>query len=296
MRLARLPDAVVSEPAGTYFTAMKKSPLILLRAMWVIAALCAVTSVSLNAGTIRGQVNDSTTNLPVEGVEVGISPGGTTATTGPFGFYTLREVGPGDAALETQHGGYVDKSQAVSVGVDETIANIDIVPKVEFEKLDFFIVVRDAKTGFQIPDVPVEIRRYDSSADDVPEVFSRTTDPNGTVTVRGMQGGEFELEINDSAVGGHRPGWETCVTNRKRLSASQIASVMLKHNPQTVTILAKGYDPVRDEDDQALENIWVEITGLHPDDNSIVLVHPQSALTNAAGMVSFGNLRMRLIG
>lgn len=256
----------------------------------VVAALIALTTVSTTAGTIRGQISDSTTDLPVEGVEITVNPGGESATSGPFGFYTLRNVPPGNVTLATHHGAFVDKNHAVTATNDEAIANLEIVPNVEFEFLDFYIVVRDAKTGFQIPDIPVEIRRYDSSGDTVPEVFDRTTDSNGTVTIRGMKGGEFELETNSQAVGGHRPGWETCITNRQRFSASQIASVMLKHTPQTVKFSVKGYDPVEDEDDQPLENVWVEITGVHPDDDSIQLVHPQSALTDASGMIAFSNL------
>ena len=135
--------------------------------------------------------------------------------------------------------------------------------------------------------------RYDSPSGGIGDApIAATTDAEGSVIFYGVESGYYTFQFNSGA--SRRPGWERypstgSATPRTHISQAHMASLELKHVPQTIQLNVTGCDP-KTEEIGPLENVFVELAGVRPDDHDIVVIPPRAAPTDEMGNVTFFNL------
>lgn len=254
---------------------------------------------------LAGRVTIAGSFLGIEGVkiEVDASPFDGTPereeTTGPFGFYAIDGLMAGNWRIQFTHPAYVPHVSDVTVGGDVKLpVALNRGPDSAI-RFDVFVQVSDVKTGVMLKNVPVGLFRFQNAADPMPtDTFKLKTDNDGMVSIVGALPGFYRFRANDAADGMPRGGWEDYSTlgkvdDLRLLSQAHAANIMLKPLPQDFTVEIRGFDARKGPMGQAgqkLENIYVEMTGVHPDDHTRLVVPPRTGITDADGQVKFREL------
>jgi len=269
-----------------------------------MAVALLIPASQLPAADLRGWVRDTGTGEGIDGATISLDvlpADGTpdaTATSDPFGFYELSDVGlSGAFLLNASRPGYIDSSSTetpLSVDEDRGV-DIDLTRSDPTRELfDFTVEVRDLKSDILLSGVPIKILRFTTSdGTDTPESRLAHTDADGGVTFRGLQPGYFRFEINQAA-DMPRPKWDCYTTeglsaDLKRIEGHRAISVDLQHDRQDLTFRVFGFNPVS-EANENLEGFHVELTGLNPADESEVVVPKRIGKSSGNGELEFKNL------
>ena len=123
---------------------MKKNTVYtLVVAILVIATVFNVSCKDDETGNLEGTITDSQTSQPVSGVNVTISPGNSSYTTGADGKYSFSGLNQGDYTVQASKSGYVTNTKEVAVFAGDTrkwdIVITPLVPilSVNLTSLDF---------------------------------------------------------------------------------------------------------------------------------------------------------------
>ncbi|MEZ5300200.1 MAG: carboxypeptidase-like regulatory domain-containing protein [Verrucomicrobiales bacterium] len=264
----------------------------------LIAAAAIFSQTGTPAATVQGQITDAGTGLPLEGarVEIDVSPpDGTpefTGTSDLFGFYTVGDLSAGASVrLTASRGGYVAVERDATLSADASTENFALTRDGGPEPIDIYVTVVDASSGFPLLGIPVQARWFAGSGGTVPDdTFTLTTDGDGAITFFGMPSGFYDFAFND----GGRPGWERFPKSggfsaRQAISSPHAVNLQLKHIPQAIKVSVTGCDP-RTEEEGPLENVWVELAGVSPDDHDVIIIPPREGPTNEFGEITFFNL------
>lgn len=248
---------------------------------------------------LAGQLRDASTLLPLEGAKVLLDLMPIDGTpefelaTDPFGLYELTEVPTGSYEVTARRGGYATETRTTLITGGALFENFDLAPIGGYTPVDLYLEVRDASSLWQIPEIPVSIVRYDSPSGGIGDApLAGVTNAEGSIIFYGAQSGYYTFHFNTG--GSRRPGWEAypktgSATPRAFVSQAHMASLELKHEPQTIKLNVTGCDP-KTEVVGPLENVFVELAGVRPDDHDIVMVPARAAPTDEMGNVTFFNL------
>ena len=99
----------------------------------LLAVSCAKEAEILT-GSIYGEVTDSQTGEPIQGVQISLTPGGVTTTTGSDGAYEFQNLDVAQYQLQAKKTDYIAETKRVTVVVGKTV-NCDMVLK-PMQKLD----------------------------------------------------------------------------------------------------------------------------------------------------------------
>lgn len=116
------------------------------------------------AATMRGQVTDSATGLPVEGAAVVLTNNSAAFRTesDPFGYYTVGGIAAGAYTTVVSHAGYFPVVETNGFGPsDDLHKNFFLASALGGEGAGFDILVQvtDAGSGVRLKDVPVTVLR-----------------------------------------------------------------------------------------------------------------------------------------
>ncbi|HCN30049.1 MAG TPA: hypothetical protein DIT64_15185 [Verrucomicrobiales bacterium] len=265
----------------------------------LVIAMLAVIAARTDAATLQGQVTSATTGEPLTGAAVTVDAEPADGTpefetvTDLFGFYEIRDVPAAAQRLRAALGGHTPVERAVVVAGLTMNENFALTPLPGVTPVEIHVEVADAASNWKIPDIPVEIIRYDSATDLTPDPpVTVKTDATGNFSFYGITAGYYTFAFNTGAQ--RRPGWESYPkagghTAKMAVSSPHLAGLMLKHVPQTIKLRVEGMDPTT-EQNGPLKNMVVELTGVSPDDHELVLIPPREMATDDAGEVSFHNL------
>jgi hypothetical protein len=250
-----------------------------------------------------GQVLSGINGLPLENAQLVLdrSPAdGTpefTALTDPFGFFTLKDVPPGDYELSAHHPNFNEHKEIISLSPDKKsnpmIRLVPIDARVVFE-LFFQIYGLATHARLASAQVTAQYWRPDGDLSGPPDrTFVAHSDFSGAATFSGMVDGFYTFDVA-------RPGWESVsytpspeigpiADGKIRLIRSHLAAVFLKPVRTDLRVTVQGYDPVNDEANRPLKQMVLNLTGWDPALNA-VLVPTQSAFTGEDGMFQFQNL------
>ena len=122
---------------------MKKSPLLIV-VMMATFALCTMTSCEkvneitnpTKYGRIQGIVTNYTTNEPLQGVNISLSPSGLSAVTGSDGRYEFNDIEVGQYTVQGMKTGFETNTKSIVV-TEEAVASGDMQ-------------LRTATTGFNL--------------------------------------------------------------------------------------------------------------------------------------------------
>lgn len=245
--------------------------------------------------------------VPVEGAMVTLTPldppGETesVAESNLFGSFALTSLLAGTYALDVSHPAYEPREpEAVEVtdGLERSLV-VTLVPKAGGPYFDVTVEVADVTSNLPLGDVPVRLWAF-ATADSVEPVGHDTvaTDSHGLATFRGVEAGFYRVTANrddDASVGTVRAYWEGYSTeasgnDRRHLTRPHLARVLLKHRPQALTVLVRGYRPTTDQNNQPLAGMTVELTGVDPDDPTRVVIPRRSGVTGDDGRILFTDL------
>ena len=99
----------------------------------LLAVSCAKEAEILT-GSIYGEVTDAQTGEPIQGVQISLTPGGVTTTTGSDGAYEFQNLDATQYQLQAKKADYIAETKRVTVVVGKTV-NCDMVLK-PMQKLD----------------------------------------------------------------------------------------------------------------------------------------------------------------
>lgn len=255
---------------------LRKQPFQLAWCFCLFLSLLLLPASSHAATTVRGQILSST-GLPVEGVLVTLDlepPDGApefSRRSDPFGFYRLTGIPAGNYQLAVSHPAYQAVTPvAVSLTGSGALEQAFVLTALSGGPyFDVTVEVSDVTSGVRLSGVPVKLWRF--SAPGNPSATETRLDRSGTnglVVFRGMQTGYYRVTANDADDSAQRlVKWEDYTTEGKpadlrHVEKPHMARVLLKHEPQTLTIQTRGYDPVKDLNNQVLKGVLVELVGL----------------------------------
>lgn len=237
------------------------------------------------AGTIRGQIIDQSTGLPLDGAVITLqSDTGKADRSDLFGFYTLADVAEGTQTIDVNRRGYLPKTSTITVGSELASANAALTPDPSLppndsrEIISLVISIVDAKSNVPIGGVPVVAQHAMDS-------FSGSTTGDGTLILEDVPEGAYTFLINQ----GGRAGWETYTSASHTIGQSHHINVQLKHIPQDLTLTVRGCDPSTQEE-RGLEGVYVELEGVDPEDEDIVVVPKRTLLSDGNGEVHLNDL------
>lgn len=260
----------------------------------------------LRRGTARtgchGQVTDAETDYGLDGATVRFDrlPADGEAEyefrTDLFGFYESGEMEAGDYRVEASQPGYKDGLlvPVTVVGGAASNASFALEPVGDGNFFDIYVQVACVKTGMLLADVPVQVTVQPIVEDGLPtpETLQQlnlspaaTTDANGFAEFANLPAGTFTFSINEGAAA--RPGWGSVYSqgeaplNGHSLDKPHMANVLLKPAERELLVTVKGYDPVTEQENVPLEGVYVELTGVHPEDHGRELVPTR---TGASGV------------
>ncbi|WP_309383401.1 carboxypeptidase regulatory-like domain-containing protein [Cerasicoccus frondis] len=255
----------------------------------------------------RGQIIDESTDLPVEGATVLLDLDTEDdvidyeATTGAFGFYRLENVPPGAYELRVEHIAFETVMEDVSPLSGETLRKSYALTRkavyVGKELYTLYIQVRGAVSNWGLRYVPVTIQRFENAGDASPtHEWKRNADANGFVNFFAPPQGYYRFLINQPGELYSFAGWESYTTegtaqDKVFVDQSYMASLYLKPIYQSLTFNVIGNDPKEGDGytDVPLEDIYVEITGFDPFDDT-QLMPTQVGRTDENGQITFEGL------
>ncbi|MEZ5324271.1 MAG: carboxypeptidase regulatory-like domain-containing protein [Verrucomicrobiales bacterium] len=263
------------------------------------------------AAELHGQVIDATSKLPVEGATITVGEDGDNqidTESGAFGFYELADVPPGPQVVKIDHRAYQSVEESVNFVGDAVSTRTDELVRTVADSagIDLYFQVSCVKSGVLLEGAPVAVLRYSGQNDaDVNETYITQTDANGSVILRGLPVGWYEIRINQStdAIGPHQLGeWNRFPaagnTVRQRFASTQHITVNLLPNERKLYTRVLGFDPQLRLQNQPLPKFWVELTGLERvvDPSGIGpvtyqdVLPPRAAVSNDEGNVTFSKL------
>jgi len=268
----------------------------------LLILLANVANAQSSPGVIQGQVLDTETGLPVEGVRVSLTtlPDGESpmaaTRSGPFGFYRL-SAEQGNYQIELNHQAYEPLKSDLVLQNDTREPRLDkLTPLredgVRIRFFDLFVYVNGVQTGLALEGVPVLVERYSQVGDQNPSDRRLIrTDANGNATLHGMRKGYYRFRANHEADGTIKPGWEAFDTNdnRQLVEKPHTANLMLKPVEQSLLVEVTGYDPIK-EAIGPLPRVYIETEGLDPKDHEDVVVPTRTGETFNAGVLTFRGL------
>ncbi|GEM_PF-1690143 len=95
-------------------------------AVTLILGSCGAPNEEAQKASIEGNVFNSETNDPIEGVEVTSSPSSTTVTTNSNGEFTIESIEPGEYQFHAEKQGYENKTNAVNIPSGKLV-NVDFL-------------------------------------------------------------------------------------------------------------------------------------------------------------------------
>ena len=117
--------------------------------------------------------------------------------------------------------------------------------------------------------------------------------------LRGVSSGFFRFRFNEAGLAAPPiPKWLPYTTagqpeDKRFLSATHVAGAQLKPDPQNVTVQVRGLDPVGgpfSTTNAPLANVFLEVTGLDPQDATVTVLPPHSSVSDANGQALFTGL------
>lgn len=104
-----------------------------LIAVLLMAVSCA-KEVEVLTGSIYGEVTDSQTGEPVQGVQISLTPGGVTTTTGSDGAYEFQNLDAAQYQLQAKKTDYIAETKRVTVVIGKSVScDMVLIP---MQKLD----------------------------------------------------------------------------------------------------------------------------------------------------------------
>lgn len=264
---------------------------------------------------LRGQVTDAASGLPIQGAVVTLdmnTPDGTpeySATTGPFGFYTITGIASGDYTAKATHRVFQDKTapDPLIVGTGQNLKqNFKLSLLAQFPSVDSFfdiyVQVNGAISGWGLTNCPVVIERYENMGDASPaDSFLLFTDENGATVLNGAEEGYYRFVINNHDDAGSRDKWEEFTTegktdDKKHIAQPYMAQLYLKPVEQEMTfrVVEPTHLDVTDLfnfiDDVLMKGVYVTLEGFDPDNPDIQVIPPRTGVTDENGQVTFKGL------
>ncbi|MEM7395754.1 MAG: carboxypeptidase-like regulatory domain-containing protein, partial [Verrucomicrobiota bacterium] len=255
----------------------------------------------LEASTRRGQVTDSGTSVGIERVTVQLDLLPTNGVfeysteTDPFGFFTLDGIAAGTYELSTDHPGYLPYLETnVFNGANTVQDSFSLDPIIPGGGFEIFVHVSGISSGARLENTPVTAYRFELQGDLTPSnIITTLTDSNGVAILRGMEDGfyRFTANLNGSPI----PRWlshttEGTAEDKKLLNQAHMVNFLLKPGPlQSLTVNVEGFDPV-DQSVKALDEYFVELEGLDPQDLENVLIPARTTFTDTSGDALFQRL------
>jgi hypothetical protein len=268
---------------------------------WVVQVAIGVSAHGQSASGVRGQVTDRATGFGIEGVVVGfdVSPADGTAEAAAesdlFGFFQAN-VAEGSYRIRASHPGFASFETNVVVAASLVLSLPIVLTPVGSDRFDVVIGVVCVTSGVELGGVPVQIERFNTAAENVPaEVLRTVTDVNGEAAFRGIASGWYGFRVNDAGFAPPRPKWDPLLAGlasqpHSFLDKDHHANVRLKPQKQSLTVQVLGFDTVRYLDQQPLEQMTVEVTGVDPLDPSRVVMPTQTSVTDENGRAVFTGL------
>lgn len=116
---------------------LKTGYIFLLLLMMVVS--CA-KDIEESTGMVYGKVTDAETGAVLSGVNVSLSPGGISRTTGSDGSFEFLDLEPGQYQLQAKKAGYVDNSRSINVVTGQkATGDITLTPEKKEAKIELSV-------------------------------------------------------------------------------------------------------------------------------------------------------------
>lgn len=250
----------------------------------VLPWLCLVLRLAANpvrAAEVYGHITDANTGQGLSAATIRVVAQDATDTnefsvhSDVFGYYRILDVLPGNYTFEASHPAYQpDLDDLVLAEGQRAGRSAALNPLQPLEPhFDIDLGVACATTGYELDSVPVQVEVIPLTGG-ATVVRQGRTDQNGFCTIPGLPRGNFTFRINEGLA--RRPGWDSCVRQIfQSLDGPHWGDVFLKPEGRTLLVSVYGYDPVKQQENVLLGGIWVELTGVHPEDPALDLVPVQ---------------------
>ena len=265
---------------------------------------------AVHAARIHGQVTDASTGAGLDHVELTFDlfpPDGdleVALSTDPYGFYTVTNLPAGTYIVTYGRGGYrlrfETNTYAAAAEVRVVTPMAPIPPAEDVPRADIMVQVQCTTSYEKLARVPVRAILFEEANSPAPlGSIVRATDNQGTVRFTGLPFGFYRFEANQPPAGPvdpiARPKWDAYSTltdpnwpDRTEITKPHLANILLKPQPQDVTVVVTGYDPVGEGLNQ-LSNVWVELTG-HSLEDGRMLIPARTSRTGKNGTATFSRL------
>ncbi|MEO0511148.1 MAG: Calx-beta domain-containing protein [Verrucomicrobiota bacterium] len=282
------------------------------------ALLCLIAPTLLLADIFRGEVRDELTDVPIEGATVELrldelsADPDFTVETDPFGLFEITDVASAATYdVLVTHPAYIDENDEVTIDVARKSENYELTPRVDLPggpdvtPFDLYVQVYGTTTYLELDTIPVTVTQYLSQFGGA-AVNTRqvATNSDGSVIVRGLTPGWYEIEINGASSAAFRSGWESYPKAgdpfvRDSINQTSTINVLLKPEPQELTFRVETLDFITNTPDpfdfpvdplQPVEGILVEITAFDPNNEDRELMEPLNEITDEDGEVTFTKL------
>ena len=250
---------------------------------WLVFVFIGLTSIGARAASeLHGRITAQDTGYGIEAALIQLyvvnntTSAPVTVRSDGFGFYSVRDVPAGTYRFAAAHRAYLPhetNALVLSEGQSRTYS-AELVPvKPGAIRFDIYTYVACAKTGLELPEVPVTIK-VNPLEDMDPFDDVLLTDTNGFGQFVGLSRGLYRFAVNEGTL--KIPGWESYSgLGVEELTGPHSATALLKPEERTMTVEVYGYDPVAQQDNVPLGGIIVEATGVSPWDVNRILLPTQ---------------------
>lgn len=259
--------------------------------------------IKTDAAEIRGRVTIGPSLNGIDGAQILIDLDPTDnqidfqTETDLFGFFDFENIPPNSYQLTVNHPGFALFQEAISLNDTDPIRKTIRLAPLSLEgvkqRFDMFIKVADVTSGLPLPQVPIEVERFEQQTDSIAtETQRRLSDLNGFANFRGMERGFYRFAANQGI--GSNQKWEALTTvstpqDKAFLEQTHQGNFLLKPIGQNLTVRAQGWNPVINSPG-VLTNIVVEIVGVNPWNPLEEVIPKRTGETFQNGEVEFKQL------